>query len=78
MDDKYPYKKAKLVHHKRDLSKRWYAYSWVWDIELNKLVPRKYYTGINRYHSISVNMQWRIIFIWRNGHAYDVKMIDYH
>jgi proteic killer suppression protein len=30
------------------------------------------------YHSISVNMQWRIIFVWRDGHAYDVKMIDYH
>jgi len=30
------------------------------------------------YHSISVNMQWRITFIWRDGHAYDVKMIDYH
>jgi len=30
------------------------------------------------YYSISVNMQWRIVFIWRNGHAHNVKMIDYH
>ena len=30
------------------------------------------------HHSVSVNMQWRIIFMWRDGHAYDVKMIDYH
>ncbi len=30
------------------------------------------------YHSIRVNDQWRVIFQWRDGNAYDVQIIDYH
>jgi proteic killer suppression protein len=29
-------------------------------------------------HSIRVNDQWRVCFVWRNGHAYDVEIVDYH
>ncbi len=29
-------------------------------------------------HSIRVNQRWRICFIWRNGEAYDVEIVDYH
>ena len=29
-------------------------------------------------HSISINMQWRICFVWKNGDAYDVEITDYH
>ncbi len=29
-------------------------------------------------HSISINMQWRICFIWKDGHAHDVEITDYH
>lgn len=29
-------------------------------------------------HSISINMQWRICFAWRDGGAYDVEITDYH
>jgi proteic killer suppression protein len=29
-------------------------------------------------HSISINMQWRICFVWKDGHAYDVEIADYH
>ena len=29
-------------------------------------------------HSIRVNDQWRICFIWRDGDAYDVEIADYH
>jgi proteic killer suppression protein len=32
----------------------------------------------NEYYSIRINMQWRIIFNWRNNDAFDVKIIDYH
>lgn len=28
--------------------------------------------------SIRVNDQWRICFTWRDGHAYDVEIVDYH
>ena len=29
-------------------------------------------------HSIHINQQWRICFVWRNGNAYDVEITDYH
>lgn len=29
-------------------------------------------------HSIRVNDQWRICFVWRDGHAYEVEIVDYH
>ncbi|MBN1960627.1 MAG: type II toxin-antitoxin system RelE/ParE family toxin [Deltaproteobacteria bacterium] len=29
-------------------------------------------------HSIRVNQQWRVCFIWRNGDAFDVEIVDYH
>ena len=29
-------------------------------------------------HSIRINEQYRICFVWRNGHAYDVEIADYH
>lgn len=28
--------------------------------------------------SISINMQYRICFKWKNGNAYDVEIVDYH
>ncbi|MGB5403829.1 MAG: type II toxin-antitoxin system RelE/ParE family toxin [Robiginitalea sp.] len=30
------------------------------------------------FHSIRINKQWRIIFKWSNGNAYEVRIIDYH
>lgn len=29
-------------------------------------------------YSIRINDQWRIVFEWRDGHAYDVEILDYH
>ena len=29
-------------------------------------------------HSIRINDHWRICFRWKNGHAYDVEIVDYH
>ena len=29
-------------------------------------------------HSIRVNDQWRICFVWRDGDAHDVEICDYH
>ena len=28
--------------------------------------------------SIRINDQWRICFIWQDGDAYDVEIVDYH
>jgi proteic killer suppression protein len=29
-------------------------------------------------HSIRINDKWRICFVWREGHAYEVEIVDYH
>ncbi len=29
-------------------------------------------------HSIRINDRLRICFVWRNGDAYDVEIVDYH
>jgi proteic killer suppression protein len=29
-------------------------------------------------HSIRVNDQWRLVFRWQDGNAYDVSFTDYH
>jgi proteic killer suppression protein len=29
-------------------------------------------------HSLRINDQWRICFVWRNGHAEQVEIVDYH
>ncbi|MET0504172.1 MAG: type II toxin-antitoxin system RelE/ParE family toxin [Luteibacter sp.] len=29
-------------------------------------------------YSIRVNDQYRVCFVWRDGHAYDVSVVDYH
>ena len=29
-------------------------------------------------YSIRVNLQWRVCFEWKEGHAYQVEIVDYH
>jgi len=30
------------------------------------------------FYSIRVNDQWRIVFRWQDGNAYEVRLADYH
>lgn len=32
----------------------------------------------NGQHSIRINDQWRICFVWRDEGAHDVEIVDYH
>lgn len=34
--------------------------------------------NLKEFYSIRINNQWRVIFKWNNGNAYDVEIIDYH
>ena len=34
--------------------------------------------GLRGWHSIRVNDQWRVIFIWRKDGAHSVRVVDYH
>ncbi|MCC6140648.1 MAG: type II toxin-antitoxin system RelE/ParE family toxin [Nitrospira sp.] len=29
-------------------------------------------------HSIRINDQWRVVFRWQAGNAYEVQVVDYH
>jgi proteic killer suppression protein len=29
-------------------------------------------------YSIRVNLQWRVCFEWKDGHAHQVEIVDYH
>jgi proteic killer suppression protein len=29
-------------------------------------------------HAIRINEQWRICFVWREGQAHHVEVVDYH
>jgi proteic killer suppression protein len=33
---------------------------------------------LNGFHSIRVNDQWRVVFRWEHGSAFDVAVVDYH
>jgi len=33
---------------------------------------------LKNFYSIRINDQWRIVFIWNNGNAHEVEIIDYH
>ena len=32
----------------------------------------------NGQHSIRINDQWRICFVWSEGNAHQVEIVDYH
>jgi proteic killer suppression protein len=34
--------------------------------------------NLKDFYSIRINNQWRIIFIWENGNANNVEIVDYH
>lgn len=34
--------------------------------------------GLKGFWSIRINQQWRIVFRWNAGDAFDVKITDYH
>ena len=33
---------------------------------------------LRNFYSIRINQQWRIIFIWKDNHAHNVQITDYH
>ena len=52
------------------------------DINVLRIPPsnrlEKLQGDLNEYHSIRINRQWRIIFIWNEPNALEVAIIDYH
>ena len=42
----------------------------------NRLEPLK--GNFKGFHSIRINNQWRIVFLWDANAAHDVQIMDYH
>ena len=34
--------------------------------------------NLKDHYSIRINDQWRVVFRWHEGHAYEVRILDYH
>ena len=34
--------------------------------------------NLSEFYSIRINDQWRIVFKWKNNHALEVEIMDYH
>jgi proteic killer suppression protein len=34
--------------------------------------------NLRAHYSIRINQQWRIIFVWKDNHAHQVRITDYH
>jgi proteic killer suppression protein len=34
--------------------------------------------NLSAMHSIRINDQWRLVFRWRGGNAFEVRIVDYH
>jgi len=34
--------------------------------------------GRNGQHSVRINAQWRLCFVWTDGNASEVEIVDYH
>jgi len=33
---------------------------------------------LTKYHSIRINIRWRLIFRWQGNDSYEVRIVDYH
>lgn len=54
---KYPYKLARLVHHKYNLKKRWYVDYWVWDINKDELTRVRQFDPMNRKKTLNERLE---------------------
>ena len=62
-------RKLELIHAAKDVEDLWVPPG----NRLERLVGDR-----RGQHSIRVNAQWRLCFVWRNGGAEDVELVDYH
>lgn len=45
----------------------------VFDTDLEQLKGKR-----KGQHSIRINDQWRICFVWEKGKVYELELVDYH
>lgn len=51
-------------------------------LDFLRVPPGNQLEALNRdrlgQHSIRINSQWRVCFVWADGHAENVEIVDYH
>ena len=47
-------------------------------VKINPILLELLHGDREGQHSIRINDQWRICFVWQAGHAYKVEIVDYH
>lgn len=65
---KTAYRKLRMLNNSKDLQ----------DLQIPPSNRLEKLTGTKGFYSIRINNQWRIIFQWKSGLAYQVEIIDYH
>lgn len=66
---------AEVTLRKLDALTRRRIYGEIWGFQA---IASKKLKGIrSRQHSIRINDQWRLCFIWKDGDAYEVEITDY-
>lgn len=47
-----------------------------------KIPPGNHLEALQRdrkgQHSVRINQQWHVYFVWRDGDVFDVEIVDYH
>lgn len=62
-------RKLRMLNNSQDIA----------DLRIPPLNRSEKLTGkLSEFYSIHINNQWRIIFLWNNGNATEVEIIDYH
>ena len=62
-------RKLRMIHNSVDIK----------DLRIPPANRLEKLTGnLKDYYSIRINDQWRIIFGWSEGHAFNVQIVDYH
>lgn len=54
------------------------SYNLSWETPASWWYLEKLTSNLKDMYSIKINDQWRIIFDWIDGDAYNVKITDYH
>ena len=48
------------------------------DMDIPRLKLHRLQGKLKDFHAVSVSGNWRVIFRFENGDAYDVDLVDYH
>jgi proteic killer suppression protein len=72
----FPAELLKVARRKLDMLNRAHTLEDLRIPPANRLEALK--GDLQGFHSIRVNDRWRLVFLWRDGNAQAVRLMDYH